>query len=65
MKRFRIEYSDCGEIDASVISASDYEEAEEKFWDSIIEWQGDSKGIEIISIKEKGSRKDSIKRFYQ
>ena len=50
MDRYRISYIDCGEFEHTIVKAYDYDHAEEKFWDSILEWQGDTGGIEITNI---------------
>lgn len=53
MKRFKITYTDCGEETNTMrLKALDFEHAEEKFWDAIEDWQGDHRGIELVSIKE-------------
>lgn len=51
METYLITYKDCGEIDTWKLKGVDVEHAEERFWDNIIDWQGDSVGIEIVSIQ--------------
>lgn len=50
MKRYKIKYTDCGESREDFINACDSDHAEEKFWDSIIDWQGDSYGIVVLGV---------------
>lgn len=52
MERYKVTYKDCGEISSMRIKAHDMEHAEEKFWDSIEDWQGDHRGIEFVSIQK-------------
>ena len=49
MKLFRIEWKDGDEIIISHEEATNFEHAEERFWESIL-WQGDCQGIEILKI---------------
>jgi hypothetical protein len=56
MHSYTVTYLDCGEEQTSRHTAVDKEHAEERFWDSILEWQGDCHGIEIVSITK--SKKD-------
>jgi hypothetical protein len=65
MERFKIIWTDCGEKQTSFYSAYDAGHAEEKFWDSLMDWQGDEKGIEIISISKTESIKKRIEKFYK
>ena len=64
MKRYLVKYADCGETHESYHSAYDYEHAEEKFWESIIDWQGDTLGIEVLSVTLAKKTRDKIKTFY-
>lgn len=50
MKRYRITYKDCGEFVTEYRNALDAFDAQEKFWDSIENWQGDTLGIELVEI---------------
>ena len=50
MKHYRITYKDCGEISMMNLKAYDFDHVEEKFWDSIEDWQGDHLGIELMEI---------------
>lgn len=51
MKTYLITYKDCGETDTWRIKGGDAEHAEERFWDRIEDWQGDHRGIELVSIR--------------
>ncbi len=65
MNKYKIVWTNCGEEQISYKKAYDCEDAEEKFWDSILEWQGDSRGIEIISISKVSPLKKRIADFYK
>lgn len=51
MKRYRIQFTDCGDTEIMRVKAYDFDHAEEVFWDRIEDFQGDHLGIHIISIQ--------------
>ena len=52
MKRYKVVYNDCGEERIwKGIKAFDKQHAEEVFFDKIIEWQGDCRGIIMVDVK--------------
>ncbi len=52
MNKYKIVWTDCGERQVSYYRAEDEDDAEQIFWDRIMDWQGDEKGIEVISISK-------------
>lgn len=51
-KKFQITYSDCGETLVCTFKGYDRDHAEERFYDSFIFEQGDTRGIEVIKIEQ-------------
>jgi hypothetical protein len=49
-KSFRVVWTDCEEQCISHVKAHDVQHAEELFWESVYEWQGDCLGITILEI---------------
>jgi hypothetical protein len=50
MNKYRITYKDCGEIITEYRKGGDVFEIQDWFWNSIISWQGDTYGIELVQI---------------
>lgn len=50
MNKYRITYKDCGDIITEYRKGEDVFEIQDKFWDSVEQWQGDTLGIELVEI---------------